>query len=287
MNRVDATFAKLRIEGRKAVIPFVVGSSPGPGDTALLIAELARSGAAVVEVGIPFSDPIADGPVIAEAMHKAIGRGATPRSVFDEIASARKEHDAKGVGIVAMMSVSLAWRLGFDQTIAMAIECGVDGFIFPDLPYEEAGDVRARVRAAGLVMPMLVAPTTPAERATAIARECSGFVYLLARTGITGEGAGTAGGGSNAAPRNRLSDRVRALREVTDLPLACGFGIATADDVRAVVCDGGADAAIVGSALVRRLSDADAQSGGQPRGDRSTVINAAGEFVRELVTAAG
>lgn len=280
MNRIDAAFTDLRVRKAKAVLPFVVGCSPGFGDTAMLIPALAGAGAPVIEVGIPFSDPIADGPVIAEAMHKAIGRGAAPRAVFDQVAASRRDPAAANVGVVAMMSVSLAWRLGFDQTVAMAVECGVDGFIFPDLPLEESDELRAKVLDAGLVMPMLIAPTTPAERAARIARACTGFIYLLARTGITGEG-----GSGPVGQQTSLADRVRSLRAVTDLPIACGFGISTPDDVRAVVRDGGADAAIVGSALVRRLEQSEAEPNAK-NADRSPLVQAAVHFVEDLVRAA-
>lgn len=282
MNRIDAAFADLRARKARAVMPFIVGGAPGFGDTALLIPALARAGATVIEIGIPFSDPIADGPVIAESMHKAIARGATPRAVFEQIAAARKHADAAHVGLVAMMSVSIAWRIGFDQTVALAAECGIDGFIFPDLPLEESAELREKVLAAGLVMPMLIAPTTPAERAATIARASTGFVYLLARTGITGES-----GVRAPSDGPSLADRVRSLRAVTDLPIACGFGIASPDDVRAVVHAGGADAAIVGSALVRRLDAAEAELGPSASAhDRAPIVLAATRFTEDLVRAA-
>lgn len=240
-------------------MPFLCGGFPRPGLLGPMFTALERSGAAAVEIGIPFSDPIADGPVIAAAMHQAIAQGVTPDSVFDEVAAAR---DSSNLGIIAMMSVSLVHRLGVDRTVARAADAGIDGFIFPDLPLEESEPVLRPVRDAGLTATLLVAPTTPADRAARIAAACSGFVYLLTRAGLTGESAGALD----------VAGPVRALRQATDLPIACGFGISTAEHVRQVVAH--ADAAIVGSALVRRIGEA-AAAGEDP-------VEAASRHTREL-----
>lgn len=263
---LDSIFADLRARRAKALMPFVCGMHPAPGSTAALLPALERAGASVVEVGYPFSDPIADGPVIAAAMHSALASGATPAGVNAEIAQARR--DGCRVGVVAMVSVSIVQRLGASRFIAGAKDAGVDGFIFPDAPLEESGPLLGLARAAGLGASLLVAPTTPPDRAERIARACSGFVYVLARAGITGE--------SRALDVGALSARLRHLRTVTDLPLACGFGISTPEQVRQVVHDAGADAAIVGSALVRRLTDA-ATAGHDP-------VAAAESFTRDLAT---
>ena len=161
-----------------------------------------------------------------------------------------------------MGSVSIAARLGVEEYARRCAEAGVDGLIFPDAPLEEAGPYLDAAKGAGLTASLLIAPTTPPERAARIAEACTGFVYLLARTGITGE--------RSEAPE--VGARVAALREATDLPIMCGFGIGTAAHVRAVTAH--ADAAIVGSALVRRLSAATA------RGEDAAAAGA--EFVREL-----
>jgi tryptophan synthase alpha chain len=263
MTRIDDVLLRLRSANAKAIMPFIVGGHPRPGDTARLLAALERGGAHVVEIGFPFSDPIADGPVIAAAMHEALLRGASPTGVFDEVRRAR----ASGVqlGIVAMVSVSIAWRLGPEAMIRDAKSAGIDGFIFPDAPVDEASELSARVRDAGLTCSLLVAPTTSAARAERIVQACSGFVYLLARAGITGESSGLP----------EIASRVKMLRGMTSLPIACGFGIGTAEHVRHVVHAEGADAAIVGSALVRGLDDAAAKN--------VTDIASVGEaFVRGL-----
>lgn len=247
-NRVEAAFARLRAKGRKGLMPFLCGGRPSLAAMGDMLAAAERGGASVVEIGFPFSDPIADGPVIAAAMHAALQAGVTPRGVLDAVAAARSR---VGVGIVAMVSVSLAHRLGVGAFVRDAKEAGFDGFIFPDAPLEEAERFAAPAREQGMTASLLVSPTTPMARVERIVRACSGFVYVLARAGITGEG-GAVGEG--------LAARLAGIRGVTDLPLACGFGVSTAEQVRAVTL-GGADAAIVGTALVRRVEDAIAAGG--------------------------
>ncbi|MCC6676541.1 MAG: tryptophan synthase subunit alpha [Phycisphaerales bacterium] len=260
MNRIEEIFAGLRRENRRAIMPFACGGFPAPGSLAALLPALERAGASIVEIGFPFSDPIADGPVIAAAMHEALQKGATPGSVLEEIAAVRAR---VSLGLVAMVSVSIVWRMGGPQGfVAKAADAGFDGFIFPDVTFEESTELRRAAAARGCTASLLVAPTTAPKRAQEIAQACTGFVYLLARTGITGE--------RQDAPE--IGRMVANLRQATDLPIACGFGIASADHVRAVVRH--ADAAIVGSALVRRMADA-ANSG------RDAVAEAE-SFTRDL-----
>jgi tryptophan synthase alpha chain len=245
--RIDDIFSRLRADGRKALMPFVCGGFPGPGATAAVLPALERAGASVIEVGIPFSDPIADGTVIAAAMHEALSRGATPISVFEEVARARPQVQ---VGLVAMVSVSIVQKAGSGGPGAAlrfaqnAKGAGFDGLIVPDCPLEESEALRTAAAAEGLSFSLLIAPSTSPRRAESIVKACSGFVYLLARAGITGE--------RDDAPQ--IEPRVTRLRQMTDLPIAVGFGISSPDQVRAVVRH--ADAAIVGSALVRRMGEA-------------------------------
>jgi tryptophan synthase alpha chain len=262
MNRIDAAFEKNRQAGVAGLMPFVCAGSPTTDALDAVLPALADAGATVIEVGIPFSDPIADGPIIAAAMHEAIARGVTPSRVFDQVRSVR---DRVGCGLVAMVSVSLVHAQGGPAGFAAkARDAGFDGCIFPDAPLEESAELGAACRDAGLTCSLLIAPTTPESRAKAIAEACSGFVYLLARAGITGE--------QSDAPD--VADRVRMLRRITGLPVACGFGISTPGHVAAVVEH--ADAAIVGTAMVRRLSRAHER--GDPLGPE-----AAG-FLTELST---
>lgn len=257
MGRIESIFDELRGANRKAIMPFVCAGHPRADALPEMLLALQDAGASIVEVGIPFSDPIADGPIIAAAMHKAIQAGCTPAMVVDQIASVR---DRLRIGLVAMVSISIMQRLastsGPASVVARFRDSGIDGFIFPDLPLEESGAWRTASAEAGLSCTLLIAPTTSPERAAAIAQASTGFIYLLARSGITGE----------RSEMPDLSGRIAELRRISKLPIAVGFGITTPDHVRHVVQT--ADAAIVGSALVRRLTDAPSdQSPAQVAGD--------------------
>ncbi len=232
-------------------MPFICGGHPHPGLLGTILPALERGGASIVEIGIPFSDPIADGPVIAAAMHEALSAGATPLGIFQEVAEVRAR---VSIGIVAMCSASIVHRMGGPGAFArLASKAGFDGLIVPDVPLEESADIRHAAKDEGMTCSLLVSPNSPAERAGAILHASTGFVYLMARSGITGE--------QRAAPS--IAPAVEMLRAAGDLPIACGFGISSAAHVRAVVQDGGADAAIVGSALVKELASA-ARRGDDP-----------------------
>ncbi len=245
MNRLENNFFELSALGERALMPFICGGFPRPGDTAKLLQSIERAGCRFAEVGIPFSDPIADGPVIAAAMHQALEQGVTPPKVFDEVHSVR---ETSRLAIIAMVSYSIVHKAGGPGPFCNhAKDAGFDGLIVPDLPLEESTDLIAQAKSRDLCLSLLIAPTTPFARAVEIAKASTGFIYLMARTGITGV--------SSGAPD--VSTKVAALREVTKLPIAIGFGIGTADHVRAATEH--ADAAIVGSALVKRMSESIAQ----------------------------
>lgn len=242
IDAITRAFARCREEGRGALMPFITGGDPSLTATSDLLAALPAAGADLIEVGIPFSDPIADGPVIAASMHAALERGVTPGAVFEAIRAGRAGHDAP---ILAMVSSSIVHRRDAAEFAAEAAEHGVNGLIVPDADLDAADRLRAGADAAGIGLTLLVAPTTHPDRIRSIVQACSGFVYVLARVGLTGEQ-------SSAPEIDRL---VADVREQTDLPVAAGFGISTAEHVRAV--HGVADGAIVGSALVRRLDASD------------------------------
>lgn len=245
VNRLENNFFELSALGERALMPFICGGFPRPGDTAKLLQAIERAGCRFAEVGIPFSDPIADGPVIAAAMHQALEQGVTPPKVFDEVHSVREN---SRLAIIAMVSYSIVHKAGGPGPFCNhAKDAGFDGLIVPDLPFEESTDLIAQAKSRDLCLSLLIAPTTPFARAVEIAKASTGFIYLMARTGITGV--------SSGAPD--VSTKVAALREVTKLPIAVGFGIGTADHVRAATQH--ADAAIVGSALVKRMSESIAQ----------------------------
>lgn len=262
MGRIDNIFEELRGANRKALMPFVCAGHPRPDSLPELLLALQDSGASIVEIGIPFSDPIADGPIIAAAMHEALQAGCTPGVVLDQIASVRER---LRIGLIAMVSISIMQRLASTGDPASVVsryrDAGVDGFIFPDLPVEESATWRAASAEAGLSCTFLIAPTTSLERAEKIAKASTGFLYLLARSGITGE----------RAEMPDLSGRIAEIRRFSNLPIAVGFGVSTPEHVRHVVQS--ADAAIVGSALVRRLSDA---------GNEQSPAQVAGDFCRQL-----
>lgn len=265
MNRIVQTFERLRSDGRKGLMPFVVGGHPTLEDLLGLLKGVDQAGASIIEVGFPFSDPIADGPVIAAAMDQALRSGARAEGIFEAVASCRNDVRA---GLVAMVSVSIVNRLGGATAFCeRARDAGFDGCIFPDVSLEDADPFLDACAGTGLCASLLVAPTTPIERAEAIASRCSGFVYVLARAGITGT--------SDDAPQ--IDARISELRGVTDLPLAVGFGISTPEHVRAVVRS--ADAAIVGSALVGEINRA--SSSGED------VSRAASAFVERLAGGLG
>lgn len=240
MNRIERIFSGLRGGGR-ALMPFVTAGDPDVATTAALLPAMEAAGASIVEVGIPFSDPVADGPVIQASMTYALDHGAAVEKVFEAVAAVRPR---VSMGLVAMVSYSIVHRQGVRDFVGRAKRAGFDGFIFPDLPLEESSAAREAVAAQEMILSMLIAPTTPDDRAERIARAGSGFVYVVSRAGITGE--------RSELPAE-LPDRLRRLRRVTDLPMAVGFGISTAQQVRQVV--GVADAAIVGSALMRRIAE--------------------------------
>jgi tryptophan synthase alpha chain len=266
MNRIDSLFARLKREKRRALMPFVTAGDPDLVTTAVLIAELVHRGAHLIEVGIPYSDPIADGPVIAASYHRALEHGTKVAHIFQTLRTLRAEGSARvrETPMVAMVSYAIIHRQGVDRFLSDALMAGLDGLIVPDLPVEEAADLIKRASERGLKLIQLITPATPRERAVAIAHSTSGFVYYVSVAGITGE---------RTSLPSELVDAVSWLRTQTLLPICIGFGISGPDQVRqlAPVADG----LIVGSAIVRRLSEA-------VNRPRTEVIREIGGFVGEL-----
>ena len=242
MNRIDSIFENLRAEGKTALMPFLTAGYPSLEVTRQVIPALGESGASILEIGFPFSDPIADGPVIAGSMHEALMAGVTPRKIFDMISAIRSE---TSLGLVAMVSQSIVFRSGHDRFIGQAADAGFDGLIIPDLDVQQAGDIATIAQRHQLTLTLLVSQFSTPGRTRKLVEHCRGFIYLLARAGLTGE--------REEAPE--IQDQVAALRKLTDLPIAAGFGISTPDHVQTVTRH--ADAAIVGSALVGRMGKAE------------------------------
>lgn len=238
---LEAMFAANRAAGRKALAPFVTAGDPDPAASVAVLEAIDRAGASLCELGVPYSDPIADGPVIQESYTRALAAGITLEKVFGV---AREAAGRVRMPILAMASYSLVFRRGIDRFVADAVGSGLAGFVVPDLPVEESNDLDGACRAAGLALVRLVTPTTPPARAAAIAAKSTGFLYCVSVAGVTGARAELPAG---------LIDRVRWLRGQTDVPILVGFGISAADQVKAV-CEV-ADGAIVGSALVRLVAE--------------------------------
>jgi tryptophan synthase alpha chain len=244
LSRIDSIFAVRR----PALMPFVTGGFPSLQATRLLIPALEKAGASIVEIGFPFSDPIADGPVIAASMHRALQQGLTPPAVF-EVVREMREHT--NLGLVAMVSDSIISRYrgeGPERFVTDAAAAGFDGLIVPDLDLDAAEPLAGLARMHDLSFTLLVAPTSTERRIARIVSLCTGFVYVLARVGITGE--------STQLDLKPLEQRLELIRRHTDLPLAVGFGISSREQVSSVTRL--ADAVIVGTALVRRMDQPDA-----------------------------
>jgi tryptophan synthase alpha chain len=244
MNAIDQLFQRLRSEGRKAFIPFVTAGDPDLAATTELVRELAARGAHLIELGFPYSDPIADGPVIQASYSRALDRGLRLDDIFawaTQLTQSAPFADGR-VPLAGMVSYALVHRRGPDEFLAAARSAGFSGLIVPDLPVEEAGQLARLAAARDLRLVLLVTPTTPRERALQIVRCSSGFVYCVSVTGITGE-------------RDRLPpqllDQLAWLRGQTPLPLCVGFGISRPEHVR--MLRDAVDGVIVGSALVRPL----------------------------------
>ncbi len=267
MNRIDSLFHRLKSEGRRALMPFITAGDPDLPTTAALITEMVARGAHMVEIGIPYSDPIADGPVIAASYHRALQRGVKLSHTFQTIRTLRAE-TATGpltaAPLVTMVSYAIIHRMGVDRYLREAVTAGIDGLIVPDLPVEESEGLCRMATAMDLRLIQLVTPTTPRERAVQITRSTTGFVYYVSVAGITGE--------RRSLPPE-LTANVAWLRTQTDLPICIGFGISTPEHVRALAPV--ADGLIVGSALVRRLADAEKLT-------RAEIVKEIGQFVAEL-----
>jgi tryptophan synthase alpha chain len=238
-SRLRAAFAARA--GRTGFIPFVTAGYPSLDATLEMLRAFAREGALAAEVGIPFSDPIADGPDIQRASEWALRAGVTTVAVLDMLARFRAE---SALPVVVMTYANPVLRAGVETFAARAVAAGVDGVIVSDLPPDEAPEWWAAFERAGLETIVLVAPTTDDDRLPGLLERCRGFVYCLARTGVTGQGAGWSGS---------LPERVAALRRATSLPVAVGFGISGGEDARRL--RGVADAVVVGAAFMRRVAE--------------------------------
>jgi tryptophan synthase alpha chain len=260
MSRIAQKFDELQRLNRKAFIPYITAGDPNLAASEALIIELENNGADLIELGVPFSDPVADGPVIQRASERALRNGVTVTDCLDLVTRVRRQSD---VPIVLFSYLNPLLALGFEQLGTRLRDAGVDGVIATDLVPEEADDFKAVVEGAGVETVFLAAPTSSDDRLRRIADASSGFVYAVSRTGVTGV-------------RQSLSDAAAAvigrLRRFTSLPIAVGFGISTDEHVNQIWRH--ADAAVVGSRIVAEIEEA----GGSP-----DLVSRIGKLTRFLV----
>ncbi|MGH9659457.1 MAG: tryptophan synthase subunit alpha [Bryobacteraceae bacterium] len=263
-TRIAQRFERMARERRKGLVAYLTAGDPSPDRTTELVVALERGGADVIELGVPFSDPIADGPVIQRAGYRALQAGTTLARVLEIAAEIRARSE---IPLLLFTYLNPVLRYGFEKLAADAKCAGIDGCLLTDASVEEAGDYVDVMRAAGLDTVFLAAPTSTERRMRLVARYSTGFVYLVSRTGVTGE-------------RDRLPDSieplVRAMREVTPLPLAVGFGISKPEHV----AEAGrlADAVVVGSAIVRMIENG---------ADNASLEIQLESFLRELKSGLG
>lgn len=242
MSRIKTTFSRLRKKGEKALIPYIMAGDPDMASTKGLILAMEQAGCDIIELGAPFSDPLADGPTIQKAAVRSLANGTRLRDVLDLVSDVRKE---SGIPLILMTYYNLIFRYGEERFVSDASHAGLDGIILPDLPPEEAGTLMHAARQEGLDTIFLVAPTSTDERIRLVSKVSQGFIYYVSLTGVTGSALSDSGA---------IKDAVARIKAVTDKPVAVGFGISTPDQA-ALVAQSGADGVIVGSALVKVIEE--------------------------------
>ncbi|BCT93400.1 tryptophan synthase alpha chain [Lysobacter helvus] len=243
MRRLEATFSALQSAGRKALVPFVTAGDPSLAATVPVLHALVAAGADVLELGVPFSDPMADGPVIQRSSERALARGAGMGYVLDTVRAFRTTDDRTPVVLMGYLNpVEIRGAEAFARDAAAA---GVDGVLLVDLPPEEAGDLRAALAAHGLALILLASPTTPEARLQRLVDDAVGYLYFVSFAGVTG---------ADRLDASAAAARLDALRAASRVPVLAGFGIKDAASAAAMAAH--ADGVVVGSALVAALADA-------------------------------
>jgi tryptophan synthase alpha chain len=258
-NRIDRKFAELRARGESGFVPFLTFGDPEPGLTLSLMEALERSGASLIELGVPFSDPMADGPILQRAAERALAGGATLRGCLDVVAEFRRRSP---LPVILFGYYNPIFRYGVQRLTRDASAAGVDGFLCVDLPPEESGDLDRAARAHALDVIYLLAPTSTLDRMRKVASRARGFVYFVSVTGVTGV--------RTALPEN-LESMVRSVKRLTPLPVGVGFGISTPEQAEHVATF--ADAVIVGSAIARVMEQC---------ADRTATVQAVETFAAAL-----
>ena len=249
MSRIDQCFGALRAEGRKALVPYISAGDPNAALTLELMHGLVNAGANLIELGVPFSDPMADGPVVQKAAERALAAGMTLEGVLSIVTQFRASNDA--VPVVLMGYLNPIERMGYAAFAKAASSAGVDGVLIVDLPPEEGASFLAALSKEGLAPIFLLSPTTSASRVQRICADARGYVYYVSLKGVTG---------AAHLDTDTIARPVEEIRALTDLPVGVGFGISDPQSAKAVASV--ADAVVVGSAIVRRIEE---HSGDPPR----------------------
>lgn len=260
MGRIEAAFSELKRQGKKGFIPFITAGDPDLAATEELLIEFSRSGATVIELGVPFSDPMADGPVIQRASERALKHGFGLGDILQVVASVRREIETP---IILFSYFNPLLQFDLKRLAAEAKAAGIDGVLVTDLSPEEGGEFESELRANDLDMIFLIAPTSTDERLKLVAQHARGFIYAVSRAGVTGARTNV------SAEAEKLVNR---MRQFSSLPVAVGFGISTAEQVKDV--QRYADAVVIGSAIVSEIE--------RLQGATPVLAKRIGEFVREL-----
>ena len=262
MNRIVERFARLKREGKKGFIVFVGAGDPNLDATRRLALAFDQAGVDVLELGVPFSDPLADGLVNQLAAQRGLESGTTPPKVLKTVAAIRRDSQ---IPIVLYIYFNLIHKVGLDRFIKVAAKAGVDGLLVLDLPPEESDNYESLMRRAGLCHIYLVAPTTPEDRMELIVKRGAGFIYYISREGVTG---------MQTSVASNLASQVAKIRAHTNLPVAVGFGISNPKQAKLVASS--SDAVVVGSAVVNQIAG---------HGKSPELVKRVGAFVKSLVSA--
>ena len=263
MSRISDKFDALRRVGKKALIPYIMAGDPDMAVTSELILRMEKDGADIIELGVPFSDPLADGPTIQRAGIRALANGVKLRDVLSLVKDVRRKTQ---IPIILMLYYNLVFAHGEEKFVRDAISAGVDGVIIPDLPPEEAGNISAMAEKASFDIIFLLAPTSSEDRIRLIVEKSAGFIYYVSLTGVTG---------ARRDLDKGIESAIRKIKKMTDKPVCCGFGISGPEQAARVA--GWADGVIVGSAIVGLIE----------KSGKAVSVSKAGRFVKGLKQAIG
>ncbi|MEK7864524.1 MAG: tryptophan synthase subunit alpha [Nitrospirota bacterium] len=238
MNRIEKVFKKLKAQNKKAFIPYIMAGDPSIEKTKEIVLMFEECGADIVELGVPFTDPLADDPTIQRAAERALKNGVTLKKVIALVKDLRQKTK---IPLVLMTYYNPVFKYGEERFIADAKDAGVDGVIIPDLPPDEAGEFTRLAKNAAIASIFLLAPTSTEDRIKKVARASTGFIYYVSITGITG---------AQLLLDGSIEKSINGIRRITDKPVAVGFGISTPDEAKAVA--GVSDGVVIGSAIVKK-----------------------------------